>query len=289
MLGRTERESGTHARFAAQIGTWDTAANRDEPSDLLNLGSMTATLATVSEIAELSAVMHIGHPSQPAHDVERALLASDHRLIVSAAVAVTTEWTWVGRKAEATGNVVVDEAGMRDCRHVLRAMGASPQLVPSKTSLSERIEIAGTNGSMLIERSLIPAGFQEIPGSERLNQSAPVWYGLVGETSGWAPFTEPAQVWLAFGPRADHQGSLKESLGVFEHTGIDLKHLRSQQSDAGPHVFFTSFSCENSTRLTEVLAEFADRGVSHRVLAVLPGQEFQPGPDGLTPHWASND
>lgn len=288
MLGRTERESGTHARLAAQIGNWDTAENRDEPSDLLNLGSMTTTLATVSEIAELSAVMHIGHPSQPAHDLERALLASDHRLMVSAAVAVTPQWAWVGRKAEAAGNVVVDEAGMRDCRYALRTMGANPQLVPSRTTISERIDIAGPNGSLLIERSIIPAGFREIPGSERLNQDAPVWYGLVGETNGWHSFTDPAQVWLAFGPNTDHQGSLKESLGVFERTGTDLKHLRSQRSIAGPHVFFTSFSCENSTGLTELLAEFADRQVSHRVLAVLPGQDFHPGPDGIAPHWPSN-
>lgn len=289
MLGRTERESGTHARLAAQIGTWDTTANLDEPSDLLNLGSLTTTLATVSQIAGLSAVMYIGHPSQPAHDLERALLANDVDLMVSSAVAVTPEWTWVGRKAEATGNVVVDEAGMRDCRHVLRSMGASLQLVPSKTTIAERIEIAGANGSLLIERSLIPAAFQEIPGSDRLNQGAPVWYGLVGEASGWSSFSEPAQVWLAFGPRTDHEGSLKESLGVFEHTGIDLKHLRSEQSVSGPHVFFTAFSCADSKRLDEVLGEFAQRGVSHRVLAVLPGQEFQPGPDGITPQWTTNN
>lgn len=285
MLGRTERESGTHARLAAALGNWDTAENRDEPSDLLDLGSMTATLATVSQIEGLSAVMHIGHPSQPAHDLERALLASDARLMVNSAVAVAPEWTWVGRKAEATGNVVVDEAGMRDCRYALRAMGANPQLVPSKTSIAERIEIAGPNGSLLIERSLIPAGFSEIPGSERLAEGAPVWYGLVGERGNWSAFTEPAQVWLAFGPHADHRGSLKESLGVFERTGIDLKHLRSQRSDAGPHVFFTAFSCENSDRLDELLEEFTDRGVSHRVLAVLAGQEFRPGPDAIEPRW----
>lgn len=287
MLGRTERESGTHARLAAQIGNWDTSANLDEPSDLLNLGSLTTTLATVTQIAGLSAAMYIGHPSQPAHDLERALLANDADLMVSSAVAVAPEWTWVGRKAEATGNVVVDEAGMRDCRHVLRSMGASLQLVPSKTTIAERIEIAGTNGSLLIERSLIPAGFQETPGSDRLNQGAPVWYGLVGEASGWSSFSQPAQVWLAFGPRTDHEGSLKESLGVFEHTGIDLKHLRSEQSVSGPHVFFTAFSCADSDRLDEVLAEFGERGVSHRVLAVLPGQEFQPGPDGITPQWTT--
>lgn len=285
MLGRTERESGTHARLAATIGDWDTAENRDEPSDLLNLGSMTATLATVSQIEGLSAVMHIGHPSQPAHDLERALLASDARLMISSAVAVTPEWAWVGRKAEVTGNVVVDEAGMRDCRYTLRAMGANPQLVPSRTSISDRIEIAGPNGSLLVERSLMPAGFSEIPGSERLSQGAPIWYGLVGETTGWAPFTEPVQVWLAFGPHADHRGSLKESLGVFEHSGIDLVHLRSQQSLAGPHVFFTAFSCENSERLDELLAEISERGVSHRVLAVLPGQKFRPGPDAIEPRW----
>lgn len=287
MLGRTERESATHARLAADLGDWDTPENRDEPSDLLNLGSMTATLATVSQIEQLSAVMYIGHPSQPAHDLERALLASDAKLMVSAAVAVQPEWVWVGRKTDATGNVVVDEAGMRDCRHVLRSMGANPQLVPSRTPISERIEIAGHTGSLLVERSVVPAGLAELPGSERLAHGAPIWYGLVGDASGWAPFTDPAQVWLAFGPRADHRGSLKEALGTFQNTGIDLKHLRSQRSVAGPHVFFTSFSCESGTHLDELLGEFAERGVSHRVLAVLPGQDFKPGPDAIEPQWAT--
>lgn len=285
MLGRTERESGTHARLAAAKGTWDTEENRDEPSDLLDLGSMTASLATVSQIDDLSAVIHIGHPAQPAHDLERALLASNANLMATAAVSLTPEWVWVGRTGEASGNVVVDEAGMRDCRYVLRAMGANPQLVPTRTSLAERIEIAGTNGTLLVERPTIPAGFTEIPGSERLNQ-APLWYGLIQDVTGWSAFTEPAQVWLAFGPRDDHRGSLKESLGVFEQTGFDLKHLRSQQSVAGPHVFFTSFTCETSVHLDALIAELADRGVSHRVLAVLPGQEFVPGPDAIEPRWA---
>ena len=286
MLGRTERESGTHARLAAKAGLWDSEQNRDEPSDLLDLGSLTAALATVSQIDDLSAIIHIGHPAAPAPDLERALLASNANLMVTAAVAVTPQWEWVGPGGQSSGNVVVDEAGMRDCRHMLRAMGANPHLVPTRTPISERVEAAGATGSLLVERSLVPVGYAPIPGSERLNVDAHLWYGLIEDVTGWDAFAAPAQVWLAFGPRDDHRGSLQESLGVIAHTGFDLKHLRSQQSLAGPHVFFTSFTCQTSGHLDELIAEFTDRGVSHRVLAVLPGQEFVPGPDAIAPRWA---
>jgi hypothetical protein len=280
MLGKSARESGPHARRAAALGGWS------EPEvDMLDLGSTSATLSTVAHLDTLSAVVHIGHPAQPTPELERTLLSSDRSLMLTSAVAVPSEWVWVGRTAEATGVAIVDESGMRDCRHALRTMGVSRHLVPTTTSVAERIQLAGEHGTLVVERSATPAGFQELPGSAGLQAVPLLWYGLL-ETSTLPGFDSPAQVWLAFGPRDDHRGSLQQSLGVFAAAEIDLQHLRSQRSQAGPHVFLTSFTCASSAALEGVLAEFAARGVEHRVLAVLPGHSFSPGPDALTPVWS---
>ena len=53
-------------------------------------------------------------------------------------------------------------------------------------------------------------------------------------------------------------------------------------------MFIPSFRCSDSGVLDRLLEEFGARGVARRVLAVLPGQEFVPGPESLTPLWASS-
>lgn len=281
MLGHSERESAPHAVAAAVAGGWS-----DPGESLLDLGSMTSTLSTVANLAGLAAVVHLGHPAQPSHDLERALLAGSPRLVLTGAVAVRAEWTWVGRSIESTGTVVVDEAGMRDRRHLLRAMGASPHLVPTRAGVEERISLTGETGSLVVERSRVPAGWVELPGSSRLAEGPPVWYGLV-ESRPDLPLVDGVhQVWLAFGPRDDHRGSLQDTLTLFADVGVDLQHLRSHRSVAGPHFFFSSFSCAGSDVLTGLTRAFAGRGIAHRVLAVLPGDEFLPGPDSLDPQWA---
>ncbi|MBM7819242.1 hypothetical protein JOE63_001719 [Cellulosimicrobium cellulans] len=294
MLGRSERESGAQALLAATAAGW-VAGDPAEADALLDLGSTTATLSTVASIDGLSAVVHLGHPAQPSHELERALLAAPPSLVLTGASAVPAQWVWVGRSAAArdlTGHVVVDEAGMRDRRHVLRTMGVSPSLVPTRTSLEERIALAGPDGSLVVERSvaagpLAALGYAELTGSEVLGDGAPVWYGLL-ESRDAVPRAEGvAQVWLAFGPRDDHRGSLQETLALVAQAGIDLQHLRSHRSQAGPHIFFCAFSCPDAGTLDGLVAGFAERGVAHRLLAVLPGQEFVPGPDALAPRWAS--
>ncbi len=294
MLGRSERESGAQALLAASSADWVTGDPADART-LLDLGSTTATLSTVASIDGLSAVVHLGHPAQPSHELERALLAGPPSLVLTGATAVPAQWVWVGRSTvtrELTGHVVVDEAGMRDRRHVLRTMGVSPSLVPTRTTLEERVALAGPDGSLVVERSvaqgrLAALGYVELAGSERLAEGAPIWYGLL-ESREEAPRVEGvAQVWLAFGPRDDHRGSLQQTLGLVASAGIDLQHLRSHRSQAGPHIFFSAFSCPDAAALDGLVAGFGEVGVAHRVLAVLPGQEFVPGPDALEPLWAS--
>ena len=289
MLGRSERESGAHALAAARQGAWDTHENLDEPSDLLDLGAMTAALATVSRIEGLRGVMHVGHPAAPDHDLERALLASSASLRVTAVEAVASRWVWVARGTELDGHVVVDEAGMRDCRHQLRTLGASPHLVPARTPLAERVALAGEHGSLVVERDHVPDGFTEVAGSSALSERAPLWYGLVEPVPDPADFDAPAQVWLAFGPRVDHKGSLKLTLSLVSEAGIDRQHLRSQPSADGPHVFFASFSVPTSAPLRALKAELSERGVAHRVLGVMAGEVFEPGPAAVEPVWTSRD
>ncbi|PJI94633.1 hypothetical protein [Luteimicrobium subarcticum] len=277
LLGRTERESGPHARAAAAL--------LGRPDDLLDLGSTTATLETVARLDDLGAVVHLAHPQQPAPELERALLAAAQGVLVTAALPVTRQWVRVGRSGATGGAVVVDEAGMRDCRHRLRSLGASPRLVPTRTPVEERIALAGEHGTLLVERSAVPAGFAVLPESDRLDDPTPLWYGLVERRADVPRPDGPAQVWLAFGPRDDHRGSLQQTLGVVAEAGIDLTHLRSHRSDAGPHVFFSAFSCPSGDALDALVAGFRERGIAHRVLAVLPGESFEPGPLAVEPRW----
>ncbi|MFD7308866.1 hypothetical protein [Promicromonospora sp. NPDC059942] len=279
MLGRSERESPAHAVLAARMAGWN------DPVELLDLGTTADTLATVASIEALAAVVHLGHPEHPAPGLERALLEGAPSLIVTSAVAVPGQWVWVGANAT-VGQVVIDEAGMRDCAGVLRGLGVSPRLVPTRTSVEERVALAGEGGSLVIERTRVPAGFAELPDSAALAEGGPVWYGLLESRDDWPPFTEPAQVWLAFGPADDHLGSLQPTLAVIADAGLDLDHLRSQPSSGGPHVFFASFSCPTSQTLSVLVESLTERGVAHRTLAVLPGETFVPGPDALTPRWA---
>jgi hypothetical protein len=51
-------------------------------------------------------------------------------------------------------------------------------------------------------------------------------------------------------------------------------------------VFFTSFRCPAVEVLDALVAELDARGIAHRILAVLPGARFVPGPATLTPRWA---
>ena len=293
MLGRTERESGAHAVLAARLAGWSGVAPGsgagsaipDESSELLDLGTTSDTLATVASILDLAAVVHLGHPEQPSPLLEDALLSGDSSLIVTAAVAVPTQWVWVAPPAAAGGQVVIDEAGMRDCRDALRTMGVSPRLVPTRTSVEERTVIAGPAGSLVIERARVPAGWVEQPGSDRLQHGPPVWYGLLEARDALPSVDSAAQVWLAFGPYDDYRGSLQPTLSVLSDAGLDLQHLRSRPSTLGPHVFFTSFRCPDVGVLGGLYRELHGRGVAHRTLAVLPGDRFVPGPELLAPQW----
>lgn len=281
MLGRDERESSAHALLAARAQGWST-----EPVELLDLGTTTDTLATVASIADLAAVVHLGHPEQPSPGLERALLEGAASLIVTASVAVEPQWVWVSAGGDSGGQVVVDEAGLRDCAGVLRGLGVHPRLVPTRTPIAERVALAGPSGSLVVERARIPEGFTELTDSAALAERGPVWYGLLQARDDAPAFTEPAQVWLAFGPYDDYRGSLQPTLAVIADAGIDLQHLRSQAAAGGPHVFFTSFSCPSSAMLAALVDELDTRGVAHRTLAVLPGATFAPGPDRATPQWA---
>lgn len=282
MLGKNERESAVHAQVAAQKANW-TAGD----SVLLDLGSRVATLATIAAIDGISGVVHIGHPAQPDPDLERRLLSADNALVLTSAISVESQWTLIGRSKGSTGNAIIDEAGMRDCRQVLRTLGINPQVVPTKMSVEERVELAGEHGFLVLERERIPAGYVELDVANLFSEIQPLWYGLLESAEALSDFEEPGQVWLAFGPDQDHEGSLVVTLNVFAEHGIDLQHLRSQRSVIGQHVFLSSFSVSDSSILRKLLAQLSAQDVQYRVLAVMPGNDFYPGPDALAPVWSN--
>lgn len=283
MLGTSERESAVHARLAAQKGGWDHG-----DTVMLELGSRTATLATIAAIGGISAVVHIGHPSQPDPDLERRLLSAENSLLLTSAVAIEPQWTLVGRSQESTGTAIIDEAGMRDCRHVLRTLGITPQVVPSTMSMEDREELAGEHGMLVIERERIPSGFSQLDGAALFDTSVqPLWYGLLETAEALYDFEGESQIWLAFGPDTDHEGSLVVTLNVFADHGIDLQHLRSQRSTLGPHVFLSSFAISNSSVLRKLLAQLSAQNVQYRIIGILPNTEFVPGPDALQPIWSN--
>lgn len=289
MLGRSEQESGAHARLAVDAGGWVRAGDAPDPGtvEMLDLGPIESTLSTTAGISGLRAVVHLGHPLQPAPKIEQALLTAESRLIVTSAVAIQPTWAWVGRDGQAAGAVVVDEAGLRDCREALHTMGAAPRLVPGRTSIDERLELAGPTGTLVVERSRIPRGWSELPGSAALTDRASVWYGLVEALDAAPTVKAGTPVWLAFGPRDDHRGSLQESLAILADHGIDLDHLRSTPSTTGPHIFFSSFTSPDADNLRDLRDELTERGVGHRLLAVLDGALNAGAPQAMTPQWGA--
>jgi len=310
MLARVERESPVHAAQAALAGGWRATAPDDAGSwdstpvsdeELLDLGGSTDTFAAVAALDQLAAVMQIGHPEAPDPQLESYLLSGDPTLMVVAAQAVQPEWVWVKPSGESVVSefVIVDEAGFRDTRNALRAFGIPLRVVGGRVSVADRMAAAGSRGSLVLERSRVPAGIAELPGSGVLAQLPAVWYGLVDSRVEPPEFDQPAQVWLAFGPHDDRRGSLRETLGVFTELGLNLTHLRSQRTatvlDSGrpgaapdkPHHFYSAFRCANAGVLAELRMSLGANGVKHRVLAVLPGADFRPTPGGLAPNWGA--
>jgi len=135
--------------------------------------------------------------------------------------------------------------------------------------------------------NLMVIAAEVVPSDQKL-----LWYGLVDSVSQLPKFSAPSLVWLAFGPGAEHRGSLRNALGEFSSLGLDLSHLRSQREAPGPdgkpkpHHFFTAFICPDSEVLSRLIKALGGHEVRHRVLAVIPGNDFQPEPPGLTPNWS---
>lgn len=280
MLGKSARESAIHVAAAATRAGWG-----DGGGEILDLGTRAATLSTIASIDAISAVVHIGHPAQPDPDLERLLLTGDDALIITDSVSIEPQWVLAARSAESSGMVIVDEAGMRDCRGELRALGLAPRVVPSPTTMEQRVALAVEGDYLLVERDVIPRGFSEVAASARLARLPALWFGLLEASAGLPAFSAPAQVWLAVGPQEDHEGSLLATLSVFADHGVDLQHLRSARSTVGPHVFLSSFAISSSTQLRALLDTLEDRSVEYRILAVIPGDFRSEGPDAITPVW----
>lgn len=280
MLGRSARESHSQALSAALKAGWV-----QNPEDLLNLGVNSEVFSTVAKVSNISAIMHIGHPHQPDPELEQDLLSSQTNLLITDVISIPSTWVWVGRGGEPIGPVVVDTAGLRDVLPILRKFGLSPRLVPVKTSLEERIELAGVTGTLVIEGDRVPSGFEVLPGNEELESFTDVWYGLVSAEAKIPDFIEPTTIWLAFGPAQDAKGSLRETLGVLSDSEVDLAHLRSYGTKAGPHAFLCAFESPSKDHLKQLIVSLNAQSVKHRVLGVLKGATDADTPHTLEPNW----
>ena len=231
-------------------------------------------------------MVHLGHPEHPAPGLERALLEGASSLIVTAAVAVPGQWVWVGAGAT-VGQVVIDEAGMRDCASVLRGLGASPRLVPTRATVEERIALAGEGGSLVIERSRVPAGFAELPDSAGARRGRPRLVRAPGVPWRLArPSPSPRRCGSRSARRTTTSVPCSRPSRSSRTPASTWTTCAASRRRPGRTSFFTSFSCPTSDALSDLVAALTERGVAHRTLAVLPGEAFVPGPDALTPRWA---
>lgn len=280
MLGRGERESGVHTRLAAQAAGWEV----DGP-ELLVLGSTSAMLGAVATLADLSAVVHIGHPAQPVQKLEHTLLSGPRPLFISGAVATPSTWTIAAATPGPRSTVVLDETALRDCRNALEVLGFTPHLVPTGTSVERRIAIAGAEAAVVLEQERVPEGFVELAGPEKLGIEGPIWYGLVEAHEGLPTFAGEHQIWLAVGPPEDYRGSLRDTLGILTDAGINLQHIRSATNASGPHVFFSSFLCDDSEQLVRLHDALDAKRIRHRVLAAIALNGATPSPVQTHPVW----
>ncbi len=279
MIGRCDHESAEHAAAAARAGGWHA-----EPLPLLNLGSLEATLHSVGYLEGLDAVIRLGQPHQPDVQLEQALLASPRGVGITDARAVLTEWTWVSRSGQVSA-LLVDDVGYRDCRAALEALGLPVRVVPVGTSMAERISLSGSTGSLLVERSLVPAGWSETGSGIDWNRT--IWFGLCGRTADPVSLELPKVLWLSFAPVQDHRGSLGGILEILGSLGFDLVHLRSFELRPGYHIFFSAFVCERSDALANLERAFTDGGIHYRILAAIDQPVAPDASQGLAPVWGS--
>lgn len=277
MIGRCDQESAEHAELAARSGNWGV-----DDLPLLQLGSLDAALHNVAYVGGLDAVVRLGRPLQPKAELEEALLAAPPGIAISAAVEVTTEWTWVARTSSVT-SLLVDDVAYQDCRSTLETLGVPFRVISAQTPMIERIALAGIDGSLLIERDLIPTGWQQTGAGVQWNKR--IWFGRCTQIADGFTLDRPQVLWVAFAPVEDHRGSLADVLGLLGEVGFDLVHLRSLEMGSGQHIFFSAFVCDGMDKRRQLDSTFGQKNIGYRVLAALEPDGRLDEAESLRPNW----
>lgn len=285
MLGRLSDESGVHAAVAAQ----QLGLALDEGLHPASIGTLDQALETVARIADVGLIVRIGHPAQPDADLENSLIRQRPGVVLSSATQVARQWVWVGRQDAAPGGsggvVVVDERAYEDLSGRLAKTGLAVRLVPAGASMNDRIRVAGSRATMIIEAAAVPEGWHVLPGSQELTQGPDIWFGQVIRYADVPADHGRAIIWLVFGPDREHTGSLREVLSVFADQQIDLKHIRSGKAPGGQHAFFTAFQVSSGEAVAHLRAALEQANVAHRVLAVIPNATLDAEEEELTLRW----
>lgn len=283
-VGRAYGDSDVHALRAGRTAGWV-----GETDLVPEIGTLKQVLQTAGYIHDSGAIVRIGEPLQPRQELEIALLQAPPGVRLVDVCAVPSEWSWVAEADQVQTSVVLDEVAFQDCGDSLEQLGLFPQVVPSAMSVQNRMRLAGSQGSLILEESRIPAGWFELPGTAAIRRQAPIWYGLAG-------FFEPAPVlpmgsvvWLAFAPRVEKTGGLRDVLEVFSRSGISLKHLRSFPQVDGNYAFCSTFHVQHEIRADEIFDQLTAQQTDFRVLATFSQGGDGPSVEGIAPIWESVD
>lgn len=277
MIGTTSDESLEHVRLACEAAGWEL-----DQGMVLPLGSLERSLDTVATIPDLNCVVSIGRKSAPDTALEEALLRTRNHVAVTGVVQIELEWVLVSRGGSSGSVVVLDEAAFKDCPTWLEQIDASPLVVTPSMDLMERARLATGDGSLLIEKSRVPKGWQLVE-SDLGRRMA--WYGLCGSRTE-SPFTTTSTVWLAFQPDREFRGSLSQSLQNFSEHDIDLQYLRSRDAAQGGHLFFCAFESPSSAALGLLVADLQKSGARTRILALIPERiDDELAGDALAARW----
>ena len=276
MLGRIDRESPALATAAATHAGWLT-----DDTEPLELGDLQRALHTASWVGGMSLVARIGSPLHPAKQLEESLLAAGAGLSVRAVQSVDTRWV-LATQGHPTRRVIVDEVAYENCGQAIEAAGLRPQIVPDTTE--NRLRLASDGSYVVLDATEVPPDWRVADGHPDPDWNSRVWFGLISDGPAPQP-TGPAAIWMAFGPKEDRTGTLRDALGLFSERQISLTHLRSVAVSGTQHAFFVAFPGLADGMLSDLRAALDDAEIAHRTLAAFPYDGEPAMTATVTPVW----
>lgn len=279
-LGRVAGDSGIHSLAASDVAGWLIDGDLVPES-----GSLRQVLHTAGYIHDFAAIVRIGDPLQPRQDLEIALLEAPQGVRLVAVSSCQSQWAWAAETEGVQSTVILDEDAFQDCRSVIEELGLLPHVVPTAMTLADRTKLASRGSSIVVEKSRIPKGWLELPGTESFQVAEPVWFGLVQHAKKPQELEAGSVAWLAFTPSVERAGSLRDVLGAFVECHIDLKHLHSFRRVDGSYAFSCTFRVDSEWSGRDILQALSEQGINHRLLAAFMSGDAEPASQLLAPQW----